>query len=312
LQQATGNELVVESMTIAKKERKLKTMLKRITRSFILNRLHIIISAPAVMWCWSEFLKIHFRGIDYLIISLTVACICQWNRLTDMEEDTLNCPADLKEAQAKSHAIKFFCYAGGIIAILLALRTEPTWKLAGLVALGAAVGYFYNSPLLPSQPHLRLKNMFIIKNLSSGVGWSAGLLIFPMLRAHTQPDGRFFTAFVYMLAMVMTYEIMWDIRDVAGDAPAGIRTLPAVLGINSARIYAAMLQFVCLGIIISGLVSARLTTVWSLYLLPSMTLLTLIIFFPRLIRYNRGFSHALVMALSGFACLGGFLAMRFG
>ncbi len=287
-------------------------MLKRIIQAFILNRLHIIVSAPAIMWCWSGFLKMRFRGIDYLIITLAVACICQWNRLTDVKEDALNCPDDLKDAQAKSGAIKVFCYAGGTIAILLALFTEPSWKLVGLVAFGAAVGYFYNTPLLPSWPHLRLKNLFIIKNLSSGAGWSLGLLVFPMLRAHTQPDGLFLTAFVYMFAMVVTYEIMWDMRDIEGDALAGIRTLPIVLGINNARIYTAILQFFCLGIIISGLANARLTPVWSLYLLPSIMLLTLIIFFPRLIRYNRNLSHMLVMALSGFACLGRFLAMRFG
>lgn len=264
------------------------------------------------MWCWSGFLKMRFRGIDYLIITLAVACICQWNRLTDVKEDALNCPDDLKDAQTKSGAIKVFCYAGGTIAILLALFTEPSWKLVGLVAFGAAVGYFYNTPLLPSWPHLRLKNLFIIKNLSSGAGWSLGLLVFPMLRAHTQPDGLFLTAFVYMFAMVVTYEIMWDMRDIEGDALAGIRTLPIVLGINNARIYTAILQFFCLGIIISGLANARLTPVWSLYLLPSIMLLTLIIFFPRLIRYNRNLSHMLVMALSGFACLGRFLAMRFG
>jgi 4-hydroxybenzoate polyprenyltransferase len=287
-------------------------MLKYIAQSFILNRLHIIVSAPAVMWCWSEFLDMRFRSIDYLIITLAVACICQWNRLTDVEEDTLNCPDDLKDAQTKSLTIKVFCYAGGTIAILLVLFTETTWRLAGLVAFGTAVGYFYNTPLLPSKPHSRLKNLFIIKNLSSGAGWSAGLLVFPMLRAHTQPDWRFFTAFVYMFAMVMTYEIMWDMRDVAGDTRAGIRTLPVVLGIKSARIYAAMLQFVCLGIIISGIANASLTPVWSLYLLPNIMLLMLIIFFPWLIRYNRGLSHILVMALSVYACLSGLLAARFG
>ena len=287
-------------------------MLKRIIQSFILNRLHIIVSAPAVMWCWSNFLKMRFRGIDYLIITLAVACICQWNRLTDAEEDVLNCPADLKNALAKRDAIKIFCYLGGTISIVLALFTEPTWPLAGLIVFGAAIGYFYNTPLLPSKPHLRLKNLFIIKNLISGVGWTAGLLVFPMLRSNTQPDGRFFIAFVYMFAMVMTYEIMWDIRDIIGDTQADIRTLPVVLGINSARFYAAILQILCLGIIMSGLANARLTPVWSLYLLPSIMLLTLIIFFPRLIRYNRGFSHVLVITLSGFACLGGGLAGRFG
>jgi 4-hydroxybenzoate polyprenyltransferase len=263
------------------------------------------------MWCWSEFLKIHFQSIDYLIITLAVACICQWNRLTDVEEDALNCPEELKDAQSKSRAIKIFCFAGGTIAILLALFTEPAWPLAGLVAFGAAVGYFYNTPFIPSKPHLRLKNMYIIKNVSSGAGWSLGLLAFPMLRAHTQPDGLFLMAFIYMFAMVMTYEIMWDIRDVEGDGRAGIRTLPVVLGINSARVYAVTLQIVCLAIIISGLTHARLTSLWSLYLLPSMMLMTLIIFFPLLIRYNRNLSHVLVMGLNVFACLGGFLAMRF-
>jgi 4-hydroxybenzoate polyprenyltransferase len=283
-------------------------MLKRIVQFVILNRLHIIVSAPAIMWCWSGFLKMPFRRIDYLIITLAVACICQWNRLSDVEEDTLNCPEDLKDAQAKSLAIRIFCYAGGTTAILLALFTEPDWKLALLVVFGAAVGFFYNTPLMPSKPHLRLKNMFIVKNLSSGAGWSLGLLVFPMMRAHTQPDGPFLTAFVYMFAMVITYEIMWDIRDMEGDKRAGIRTLPIVLGINSARIYSAILQFICLGIIISGLINTCLTPVWSLYLLPSIMLLTLIIFFPQLIRYNRNLSHVLVMALNAFACLGGFIA----
>jgi hypothetical protein len=48
-------------------------MVKRIAQSFILNRLHIFVSAPAVIWCWSEFLKIRFRDIDYLIITLAAA-----------------------------------------------------------------------------------------------------------------------------------------------------------------------------------------------------------------------------------------------
>jgi 4-hydroxybenzoate polyprenyltransferase len=287
-------------------------MQKRIIQFVILNRLHIIFSAPAIMWCWSAFLKTPFLKIDYFIITLTVACICQWNRLSDVEEDTLNCPEDLKDAQTKIRAIRIFCYAGGIIAIVLAISTEPAWRIAGLVAFGAAVGYFYNTSLLPSKPHLRLKNMFIVKNLSSGAGWSVGLLAFPVMRTHTQPDGLFLTAFVYMFAMVMTYEIMWDIRDIDGDARAGIRTLPVVLGIGGARICSALLQLICMAVIASGLINDVLTPVWSLYLLPCVFLLTLIAFFPSQIRYNRNLSHVIVAALCVFACLGGFLAIRFG
>jgi 4-hydroxybenzoate polyprenyltransferase len=287
-------------------------MLKRTIDSFILNRLHIIASAPAIMWCWSQFLKIRFRVIDYFIITLVVACICQWNRLSDVEEDALNCPDDLEDARKKSRAIRIFCFAGGITAASLALMTEPAWEIALLVAFGAAVGYFYNTPVMPSKPHLRLKNMFIIKNLSSGAGWSAGLLLFPVLRTHTPLNSLFLTAFFYMFATVMTYEIMWDIRDIKGDARAGIRTLPVVLGINGARLCAGMLQIFCLGIIVSGLAAARLTPAWSIYLLPSLSLLILVIFFPRMIRYERSLSHILVIGMSGFAFLGGLTAIRFG
>jgi hypothetical protein len=95
-------------------------MFKRITQAFILNRLHIIAIEPAIMYCWSQFLKMRFHVIDYLIITLTVACICQWNRLTDYEEDKLNCPYDLEDAQIKRQYIRFFCFTGGTIVVLLA------------------------------------------------------------------------------------------------------------------------------------------------------------------------------------------------
>jgi len=287
-------------------------MLKRITRAFILNRLHIIASAPAVMWCWSQFLRTPFRGIDYLIITLAVACICQWNRLTDATEDIVNCPDDLMDAQHNERGIKLFCYPAGVLTILAAFLTEPTLSMALLIAFGAAVGYFYNSSVRPSKPHLRLKNMFIVKNLSSGAGWSAGILVFPVMRVNASPDIFFFTALAYMFAMVVTYEIMWDIRDVVGDARAGIKTLPAVIGIQSARLCAVLLQIFCMAIILSGLASCHLPAIWSLHLMPNLVLLTMIIFFHRLIIINRNLSHLLVAALSIYAMVGGFLAIRFG
>jgi len=287
-------------------------MLRKIIHAFILNRLHITISAPAVMWCWSEFLKIHYRGIDYLIITLAVACICQWNRLTDEKEDAFNCPDDLKVAQAKSNIIRIFCLTAGAIVILLSFFTEPTGPMAALIIFGAAVGFFYSTPLIPSRPHLRLKDIPFIKNLSSGAGWSAGLLIFPMLRVHAQLDELWITAFLYMFAMVTTYEMMWDLRDIEGDAKAGLRTLPAVLGINSVRILIIILQCFCFGLILNGLANHRLTTVWSVFLFPNIIFMTLIIFFHRQIGLYRNLSHALVIALSIYACVSGLAATMFG
>ncbi len=127
-----------------------------------------------------------------------MACICQWNRLTDLREDAVNCPEELEEALKRQRRIRIFSYAGGTTAIVLALATDPTWTVAAVVAAGAAIGFFYSTSPWPGRAALRIKNLFILKNLMSGVGWTLGLLIYPALRAGHSPDGPFWLASAYM------------------------------------------------------------------------------------------------------------------
>jgi len=281
-------------------------MLKRWANSFILNRLHITLSSLAIMWCWSQFLRISFRGVDYLIITLVVACISQWNRLSDREEDEINCPEDLADAWSKRRLIRGFCYVGGIAAILLAILTDHSRPVAALVATGAAIGYFYNSPLLPSHPRMRLKNLLFVKNLSSGLGWSLGILVFPALRAHAPLDGPFRIAFAYMFLTVMTYEIMWDIRDREGDKAAGVITLPIALGLSGARGFIVFLQAACIALIVFGLLQGLIQIPWAIFILPSLTLVMVTVLFD--LEDHRSLSHVMVCGLVVFSLLGGWLA----
>ena len=281
-------------------------MLKRWANSFIQNRLHITVSSLAIMWCWSQFLSISFLAVDYLIIALVVACISQYNRLTDREEDEINCPEDLAYARRKSRQIRIFCYSGGVAAVVLAMLTEPSWPVAALVATGAAIGYFYNSPLLPWRPRMRLKNLLFVKNLSSGLGWSLGILVFPALRVNAPMDGPFLIAFVYMFLTVMTYEIMWDIRDREGDKAAGVITLPIALGLKGARGFVVLLQAACVALIVFGLLRGLIPVPWAIFILPSLTLVTVTVLFD--LEAHRSLSHVMVCGLVVFSLLGGCLA----
>lgn len=282
------------------------SMLKRSVKAFIVNRLHITLSSLAIMWCWSRFLGISFRVLDYFIIALVVACISQYNRLTDRAEDEINCPDDLADAWRKRRLILAFCYGGGVLAALLAVLTDPSRPVLALVASGAAIGYFYNSPLLPSRPGLRLKNLLLVKNLSSGAGWSMGILLFPAVRVNAPLDGPFLIAFAYMFLTVMTYEIMWDIRDREGDHAAGVITLPVAWGVRGARAFIVLLQAACAILIGLGLWQGLLEAPWAIFILPSFTLVAVTLLFD--LEAHRSLSHVMVCGLVVFSLMGGLLA----
>lgn len=268
--------------------------------------MHITLSSLAILWCWSRFLGMQVRGVDYFIIPLVVACISQWNRLTDRVEDEINCPQDLADAWHKRWIIKSFCYLGGVLATVLAVLTDQSWPILILVAIGATIGYFYNSPLVSSRPHMRIKNLVFFKNLSSAVGWSLGILVFPALRAHAPLDGPFGIALAYMFLTVMTYEIMWDIRDREGDRAAGVITLPIVMGLQGARALTIILQVAAIGLVSVAIFSGIVAMTWLIFILPAITLIMVVALID--LETNRSLSHILVCGLVVFSLIGGWLA----
>ncbi len=71
---------------------------------------------------------------------------------------------------------------------------------------GAAIGFFYSTSPWPGRATLRIKNLFVLKNLMSGIGWTLGLLVYPALRAGHSLDGPFWLASAYMFLAVMAHE----------------------------------------------------------------------------------------------------------
>ncbi|MGV8080905.1 MAG: UbiA family prenyltransferase [Syntrophales bacterium] len=277
-------------------------------QAFFNERLHIVLSSLALLWCWDRILSMGVRPVDYFILPLAVACICQWNRLTDLREDAVNCPEELEEALKRQRRIRIFSYTGGATAIVLALATDPTWTVAAVVAAGAAIGFFYSTSPWPGRAALRIKNLFILKNLMSGVGWTLGLLIYPALRAGHSPDGPFWLASAYMFLAVMAHEIIWDMRDAAGDRAAGVPTLPVVagVGVTKAVVLAAM---IALSALVATAVAGRIVPLWWLLLIPHAGILAVVTAqFDGWFRSSRLVTYLLVVMTTVFSLGMGFLA----
>ena len=284
-------------------------LLNILFRKFIDNRIHIALTAPALMWLWSRLLDCPFRVVDYVILTLVSAFICQWNRLTDEKEDRVNCPEDLETAIRDRRWIRGYCFAAAASAITLIAVTAEDWRVSASLLLAFALGFFYSTPLLPGKSARRIKDIFLLKNLSSGIGWSIGVALYPALRGGCPPDGMLLLACLYMAMSATTYEIIWDMRDVRGDREAGVGTFPVVLGLPATKGVVLGLQALAILLIAAGLTSGRLRTVWIFLVLHSLMLIWTAFRLGGTLPSSRMLTQMMVIATIFFSLLVGALAL---
>ena len=182
------------------------------------EKIHIIACAVAASWAWARLLGAPIAIAELCLVGCIVAFVYSLNRFSDRVEDLINDPASL------GHRNLYLVLGGsmlGIIAALVSLRSAVC-TLIGAVVLG--LGVFYSLPILG----FRLKQHWLTKNTSSALGWSLLTVALPVLSRGLSAGPPFAVAFFYMISSVLMIEILWDIRDRAGDSQAGIKTLAAL------------------------------------------------------------------------------------
>jgi len=278
-------------------------------RKFIDNRIHIALTAPALMCLWSRLLDHPFRIVDYVILTLVSAFICQWNRLTDEKEDRVNCPEDLETAIRDRRWIRGYCFVAAASAITLIVVTATDWLVSASLLLAFSLGFFYSTPLLPGKSPKRIKDIFLFKNLSSGIGWSIGVVLYPALRSGYEPDSKLLLACLYMFLSATTYEIVWDMRDIRGDREAGVGTLPVVLGLPATKGIVLGLQALAVLLIAAGLISGSLRMIWIFMALHSLMLVWTAFYLGGKLPSSRMLTQMMVIATIFFSLLVGVLAL---
>lgn len=160
---------------------------------------------------------------------------------------------------------KYFDFTEDSISQPLEARTGITigYLTILLYALPIPLLFWYELPVLPylalvlltlgySAPlpgtTLRIKKFLFIKNIYAALMWwcsIAFLLYFYTTQFITLDQALFTTCNIFVFILII--ELLWDIRDVAGDRSAGNTTVPVYFGIRPTK---WLIGFLLLGIFI--------------------------------------------------------------
>lgn len=210
-------------------ERALKTLLS-------ISRFHIVMIAIMGCFTFAWILTGHYLitiplicGLDWFLVNLL-------NRVVDLKEDRINQihGTDFVTAHRKGIVVIGFLLLGLSLALTAWFFPRLTlWRL-GYHALGLA----YNWPLLPGRR--RLKAVYFWKNSASALGFLITLFAYPLAEhsggwAPGICGASVAIAIAFFFVFELSYEIIYDLRDVPGDEAAGIPTYPVVHGATGAQ-----------------------------------------------------------------------------
>ncbi len=173
------------------------------------------------------WLAVGFCAIDWFLVNLL-------NRVVDFGEDRANAVAGTEQAFRHRRLIA----RGGLTVLVLSLLIQGLllpallpWRLAY-----HALGLAYNWPLLPGKR--RIKQLYFVKNAASTTGFILTCFAYPIaINPTLLPDVTPLTVALvalFFFLFELSYEIIYDLRDHAGDAAAGLPTFPVVHGVKGA------------------------------------------------------------------------------
>jgi 4-hydroxybenzoate polyprenyltransferase len=195
-----------------------------------------------------------------------------YNHLTDKEEDRIN-NKRLNYFVLNGKAGKAVVASLFLSGLALAARLSPaSFALFSLLLFLSAA---YSG--------LKLKRMFIIKNVLTGATIALAFLTGSLVSGESGMGGVMYLPFVFVFGL--TLNILGDIRGCEGDMKAGVRTIPVLLGTATAKKVVYLLTFLfAASVLVSGL----------FMLLPLVPFMAMISFF--LSRDDHAKSRAAILA----------------
>lgn len=224
--------------------------------ALMIARYHIVLVAmtACVVFGWIMTGRYPFAlaaivGLDWFLINLM-------NRITDIGEDLKNgIPGTERVARSKAAFtwLAVVLMAGSFVVTHVVWPWLTPWRIAVQI-----IGLAYNYRLVPTRVVARLrrfKEIYFFKNFMSAVIFvltgfvypiaaSAGTLVVPWLTVALLA--------LFFVPFELTYEILYDLRDLEGDRAEGIPTFPVVHGPETARrIIDALLAFAALVLVVA-------------------------------------------------------------
>jgi len=182
-------------------------------------------------YCSFEFLDLQPNYILLVAVFLSTFSVYSLNRLTDMEEDSVNNPERGAYVEGKEKILLSLCILSYAVALLLGIIVNPVSILVFLFPL--IIGVLYSIEVSPKLP--RLKNIPGMKNFIVTLSWVVGAVFVPVV-CHYQGFEVTAMIFFFIFVKIFVNAVSFDIRDIEGDKKSGVRTIPVLLGRSRTKI----------------------------------------------------------------------------
>jgi len=226
-------------------------------------RHHIVLIAMLACVTFGWIINGHYWYGLALIVGMDWFFINLFNRITDAKEDVANAVPGAEQVALARRWLEpaaFVALAASFVVTQLAYPALWPWRLAVQV-----VGLAYSYRLVPTPSgRKRLKEFYLIKNTGSAALFVVTCIMYPWQA--TGAPTIFPTRGIIVLALFfplyeLTYEIIYDLRDLPGDRAEGIPTFPVAHGqAVSVRIIHGLLAAAVLTLLVGfglGAVGAR-------------------------------------------------------
>ena len=225
---------------------------------FQLSRFHIICIAAVTSLTFGWLLTGHDLWIAVAVCALDWFLVNLMNRVADLAEDRKNGVGGTAFVARHERALTIgavaLLVASFPITHLVAPRLTP-WRL-----LFEAIGLAYNYRVIPSLSGLtRFKETYLVKNTSSAALFLISCLAYPAALAGSPlPWARLLWLAAFFFPLELTYEIIYDLRDVEGDRAERVPTFPVEHGLATSHRIIESLLLISAAALVAGYLSGSL------------------------------------------------------
>lgn len=234
---------------------------------FFRNKLHLSLLSSLGAASWSVYFDIQVNLWAVLTVFFLTFSIYQDNRLTDEGEDATNDPEGLKNALRHEALITYATfYLLSMVSLVIAFQFGQSAFLTTAIVI--LIGFLYNHKCFPAflsrrlNGARRLKDIYIVKNLTPPIDWATALVFLPLFFEGQALSLKAWICWGYVFICAFFVEVMWDMRDHRGDLMSGIKTIANTLS------FAQTKRFLIVTSLISGLLLLYFTNAENL---PSST-----------------------------------------
>lgn len=190
--------------------------------------------------------KVFFSGLLFntfassmvIITFLTTFGTYGLNKLTDLKEDSINTPERAK-AIKKIEAIFKISVVGSFFLSLVLGFIESILTLP-IILFPLLLGILYSVRFSRKIP--RLKDITGVKNITIALSWAVGSTFLPLVYLENKKTILILLIFYMFFLKSYINSIIFDIRDIEGDALSGVRTIPVSLGREKTKIFLIILN----------------------------------------------------------------------